>query len=138
MRQSVTSIAQGMVLTAKQSKHIAESIGKPYPTMMRELNPYDHSAKLGAETLLEIMKVTNNVEALQYMAHELGYSLSPDTNASLELSSMANMAGMAPTMTSELAAQAPPSAPAVSPINSTPIVAGMADIASMMPSLQKS
>lgn len=92
MRQSVTSIAQGMVLTAKQSKHIAESIGKPYPTMMRELNPYDHSAKLGAETLLDIMKVTHNIEALQYMAHELGYSLTPDTNTEISLSSVEGMA----------------------------------------------
>lgn len=78
MRETVTSIAQNMVLTAKQSKRIADSIGKPYPTMMRELNPYDHNAKLGAETLLEIMRVTQNVDALQFMAQELGYSLSSD------------------------------------------------------------
>ncbi|MFI3272908.1 MAG: phage regulatory CII family protein [Pseudomonadota bacterium] len=91
MRQSVTSIAQGMVLTAKQSKHIAESIGKPYPTMMRELNPYDHSAKLGAETLLDIMKVTHNIDALQYMAHELGYSLTPDADAEVTLSNVEAM-----------------------------------------------
>lgn len=77
MRQTVTSIAQSMVLTAKQSKRIAESIGKPYPTMMRELNPYDQSAKLGAETLLEIMRVTRNVAALEFMARELGYKIAP-------------------------------------------------------------
>lgn len=77
MRQSITSITQSMVLGARQSKKIAECIGKPYPTMMRELNPFDHSAKLGAETLLEIMKVTRNVAALEYMARELGYMVTP-------------------------------------------------------------
>ncbi|MFV0422287.1 phage regulatory CII family protein [Oleidesulfovibrio sp.] len=77
MQDSVTRITQSMVLNAKQSKWVAERIGKPYPTMMRELNPYDQSAKLGADTLLEIMKVTNNISALEYMAAELGYKLTP-------------------------------------------------------------
>lgn len=77
MNDSVTRITQAMVLNAKQSKWVAERIGKPYPTMMRELNPYDQSAKLGADTLLEIMRVTKNISALEYMAEELGYKLSP-------------------------------------------------------------
>jgi hypothetical protein len=77
MSDSVTRITQAMVLNAKQSKWVAERIGKPYPTMMRELNPYDQSAKLGADTLLEIMRVTKNISALEYMADELGYKLSP-------------------------------------------------------------
>lgn len=77
MRQSVTSVTQAMVLGARQSKKIAERIGKPYPTMMRELNPFDQSAKLGVETLLEIMRVTRNVDALEYMARELGYKVTP-------------------------------------------------------------
>lgn len=80
MQDSVTRITQSMVLNAKQSKWVAERIGKPYPTMMRELNPYDQSAKLGADTLLEIMKVTNNISALEYMAAELGYQLTPGSS----------------------------------------------------------
>jgi hypothetical protein len=42
---------------------------------MREINPFDASAKLGAETLLEIMKVTHDIRPLQYMASEMGYAL---------------------------------------------------------------
>ncbi len=77
MRRSVTSITQSAVLGARRSKWVAQQIGKPYPTMMRELNPHDHSAKLGADTLLEIMRVTRDVAALEYMAHEMGYQLTP-------------------------------------------------------------
>ncbi len=77
MRETVTRVTQSMVLGARQSKWVAEQIGKPYPTMMRELNPYDQSAKLGADTLLEIMRVTRDISALEFMAKELGYQLSP-------------------------------------------------------------
>lgn len=77
MRNSVTSITQNAILGARRSKWVAQQIGKPYPTMMRELNPHDHSAKLGADTLLEIMRVTHDIAALEYMAHELGYHLLP-------------------------------------------------------------
>lgn len=55
----------------------AKAINKPYPTLMRELNANEGSAKLGAVTLLDLMKHTQNVEALQYMAEELGYTLTP-------------------------------------------------------------
>lgn len=58
-------------------KELAEKIGKPYPTLLRELNPYDKGAKLGVETLLEIMKVTGNIAPLVYMAEEMGYELAP-------------------------------------------------------------
>lgn len=77
MRKNVTSITQNAVLGARRSKWVAQQIGKPYPTMMRELNPHDHSAKLGADTLLEIMRVTRDVAALEYMASEMGYQLTP-------------------------------------------------------------
>ena len=77
MRETVTRVTQNMVLGARQSKWVAEQIGKPYPTMMRELNPYDQSAKLGADTLLDIMRATNDITALEFMAKELGYELSP-------------------------------------------------------------
>ncbi len=80
MQDSVTRVTQALVLKAKQSKQVAESIGKPYPTMMRELNPYDQSAKLGADTLLDIMRVTKDISALEYMAAELGYMISPNSS----------------------------------------------------------
>ena len=59
------------------AKAIAQSIGKPYSTLLREVNPYDAGAKLGAETLLNLMKITGNVEPLQHMAQEMGFRLEP-------------------------------------------------------------
>ena len=44
---------------------------------MRECNPYDKGAKLGAMTLFEIMNFTKNVEPLRAMAHLMGYELTP-------------------------------------------------------------
>lgn len=57
------------------AKNIAAAVGKPYSTLLREVNPYDEGAKLGAETLLHIMKVTGNTEPLECLAKELGYVL---------------------------------------------------------------
>ena len=39
------------------------------------MNPYDTGAKLGAETLLQIMLQTGDTKPLEYMAGKLGYSL---------------------------------------------------------------
>ena len=51
----------------------AKSIGKPYSTLLREVNPYDTGAKLGAETLLQIMTQTGDLKPLEFMASSLGY-----------------------------------------------------------------
>ncbi len=76
--KTVTRIAQEVVLESRLSaREIAARLNKPYPTLMRELNPYDTGAKLGVETLMEILRVTRNVEVLRYMAKELGYRLEP-------------------------------------------------------------
>jgi hypothetical protein len=73
---SITKVAQSIVLDGdKPAKVLAREIDKPYSTLLRELNPYDSSAKLGVETLFEIMKRTGNVEPLQEMAKALGYML---------------------------------------------------------------
>lgn len=65
-----------MVLEAPQSaRDIAQAVGKPYSTLFREVNPYDTGAKLGVETLLELMRVTGNLAPLRYMAQELGCTL---------------------------------------------------------------
>ena len=58
-------------------KAIAQAVGKPYSTLLREVNPYDTGAKLGAETLMHIMKTTGNVTPLEKMALEMGYRLEP-------------------------------------------------------------
>jgi len=74
--KNVTKVVQDCILDSGiQAKVVAERIKKPYSTLMREINPFDTSAKLGAETLLEIMKVTADIRPLQFMAQEMGYSL---------------------------------------------------------------
>ena len=59
------------------AKDLAKSIGKPYSTLLREVNPYDTGAKLGAETPLQIMTQTGDLKPLEFMASSLGYELAP-------------------------------------------------------------
>ena len=63
------------------AKEIAKAIRKPYSTLLRESNPTDICAKLGAETLFGVMQATGEVEPLRWMAQELGYALVPRTEA---------------------------------------------------------
>jgi len=77
-QENITKITQEIVLEgAKPAKVVAETIGKPYSTLLREINPYDAGAKIGVETLLQIMKVTQNASPLDFMAREMGYTLVP-------------------------------------------------------------
>ncbi len=74
--KNVTKVVQDCILDSGiQAKIVAEKIKKPYSTLMREINPFDVSAKLGAETLLEIMKVTHDIRPLKFMASEMGLTL---------------------------------------------------------------
>ena len=57
------------------ARAIARAVGKPYSTLLREVNPYDGGAKLGAETLMSIIKTTGDVTPLEKMASEMGYRL---------------------------------------------------------------
>ena len=78
--KNVTKVVQDCILDSGiQAKVVAEKIQKPYSTLMREINPFDVSAKLGAETLLEIMKVTHDIRPLKFMATEMGLSLNEGT-----------------------------------------------------------
>ena len=75
-QKTVTKVVQDCILDSGiQAKVVAQKINKPYSTLMREINPFDASAKLGAETLMEIMKVTSDIRPLKYMATEMGYTL---------------------------------------------------------------
>jgi hypothetical protein len=79
--QGVTKIVQDTVLEGVMpAKVVAARIGKPYSTLLREINPFDEGAKIGAETMLEIMKVTGDVRALEHIASELGLKLVPKGN----------------------------------------------------------
>lgn len=76
--KSLISTMQSVVLESDMSaREIAEKIGKPYPTLLRELNPYDQRAKLGMDTFFDIVRATGNVEPLRRIAEELGYRLTP-------------------------------------------------------------
>mgnify|MGYP001380085392 CR=1 FL=1 len=78
INRNVIKVVQDTVLEGPlPAKVVAQEIGKPYSTLLRELNPFDENAKLGVETLIKIMKVTRSVEPLRYMAEELGYTLAP-------------------------------------------------------------
>ena len=78
MYDKLLIVAQETVFQNQYSAYkIAEAIDKKYSTLMRECNPYDKLAKLGAVTLFQIMFFTKNVAPLRYMAHCLGYKLIP-------------------------------------------------------------
>lgn len=59
------------------ARSIAIAVGKPYQTLMREINPDDLGAKLGVETFMAIIEATGNSTPLSVMVQELGYRLVP-------------------------------------------------------------
>lgn len=76
--KNLTKKMQDIVLEGRiPAKEVCREIKKPYSTLLRELNPFDSHAKLGAETMFEICKATHNVAILEFMARELGYTLMP-------------------------------------------------------------
>eukprot|EP00828_Plagiopyla_frontata_P026439 TRINITY_DN34601_c0_g1_i1.p3 TRINITY_DN34601_c0_g1~~TRINITY_DN34601_c0_g1_i1.p3 ORF type:complete len:110 (+),score=24.96 TRINITY_DN34601_c0_g1_i1:288-617(+) len=76
--KNLTKKMQDVVLEGHvAAKDVCREIKKPYSTLLRELNPFDTHAKLGAETMFEIVKATHNVSVLEFMARELGYTLMP-------------------------------------------------------------
>ncbi|WP_018125677.1 phage regulatory CII family protein [Desulfovibrio oxyclinae] len=76
--KNLTKKMQDVVLDGQiAAKEVCRKINKPYSTLLRELNPFDTHAKLGAETMFDIIRVTRNVAVLEFMARELGYSLKP-------------------------------------------------------------
>lgn len=58
-------------------REIAAAVGKPYSTLLREVNLYDSGAKLGVETMFKIIQHTGNMKPLEYMAEQLGFRLIP-------------------------------------------------------------
>ncbi len=78
MRSDLVKIVHSVVLDSHiPAKALAKEVGKPYSTLLREINPYDAGAKLGVETLLLIMRCTGNTKPLEFMAEQLGYELVP-------------------------------------------------------------
>ncbi|MDL2307519.1 amino acid-binding protein [Desulfovibrio sp. OttesenSCG-928-C06] len=82
MSTELVKILHELVLENRiPAKALAKEIGKPYSTLLREINPYDNGAKLGVETLLQLMKATSSVAPLEYMADQMGYALAAKTQS---------------------------------------------------------
>lgn len=78
MTNSLTRAIQDIVLeNNKPAKQIAQEVGKPYPTLLREINPFDSGAKVGVETLVPLMRATNSVTPLEILAEEVGCVVAP-------------------------------------------------------------
>ncbi|ACS78167.1 phage regulatory CII family protein [Maridesulfovibrio salexigens] len=76
MSEKVEKAIQDLVMNGPVPlEELAERLGKTPKTLAREVNPDDKKAKLGAETLVEIMRITGGVEPLRLMAEELDLTL---------------------------------------------------------------
>lgn len=76
MSDKIDKAIQNLVLNGPVPlEELARQLGKTPKTLMREVDPEDKKAKLGAETLVEIMRITGGVEPLRLMAEELDYSI---------------------------------------------------------------
>lgn len=73
----IASVHTSVLNSEITAKALADDIGKSYSTLMREINPRDDGAKLGAETLQEIMRHTRDITPLRLMAESLGYTVKP-------------------------------------------------------------
>ncbi len=80
--KSVTKLVQDVVLDGPmEAREICAKIGKPYSTLLREINPFDLRAKLGIETFMDIIRVTGNSEPLKFLARELDFTLMPSSKS---------------------------------------------------------
>ena len=78
------SVQECVFDSGKSIKVLAKEVRKPYSTFLREINPYDPGAKLGAETLLKLMLVTRDPRPLRFMAGLMGYRLVRDETISAQ------------------------------------------------------
>lgn len=78
MISEFSQMVHGMVLECPISaRELAKGVGKPYSTLLREINPYDTGAKLGVETYFQLIEKTGDLSSLEYMLHRLGFCLAP-------------------------------------------------------------
>lgn len=71
----LVNILHDMIADERKGRDVAARIGKRYSTLMREINPYDPSAKCGAETMLALMEATGDIRPLAFIAEKMGYVL---------------------------------------------------------------
>lgn len=73
MDKTIYGVIRTMLEEAqKTAKDVAQEIGKPYSTLMRELNEQDPSAKLGVEFLLPLMQACQSILPLRFLAARMG------------------------------------------------------------------
>ena len=78
MAEELSKLIHAMILDSPVPvKVLAKRIGKPYSTLLREVNPYDEGAKLGVETFVQIVKATGNTSPIEFIARELNLELVP-------------------------------------------------------------
>lgn len=76
MLEKIEKAIQQLVVNGPVSvEELAKILGKSPKTLLREVNPDDKKAKLGAETLVEIMRITGGIEPLKLMAEELDFTI---------------------------------------------------------------
>ncbi|CCO22916.1 phage regulatory CII family protein [Maridesulfovibrio hydrothermalis] len=72
MSEKIEKAIQDLVINGPMPvEDLAQKLDKSPKTLIREVNPDDKKAKLGAETLVEIMRITGGVDLLKLMAEEL-------------------------------------------------------------------
>lgn len=77
-QHELTRIIQQAVLTSSRpAREIAQEVGKPYPTLMREINPDDNGAKVGVDGLIPLMRATDSIQPLTHLANAMGFLLVP-------------------------------------------------------------
>ena len=86
MAINLTKEMQDLILEgAVPAKAVAQEIGKPYPTLMREVNIYDNGAKLGVDTFVEILQATRCTDPLRKLANEMGFDLVPLASVAFDI-----------------------------------------------------
>jgi hypothetical protein len=77
---TIKSLRVAVVIDSfSRSFQLARKLGKSPERLRREVDPYDARAKLDVETLLKLMKITQDVRPLEYMARCLGKKIIPRT-----------------------------------------------------------
>lgn len=72
MDTELLQVIQTMVLESPLSAtELSRKLKKPYSTLMRELNPNDKKAKLGVETLFDLIILCGDDAPLRYMQEML-------------------------------------------------------------------
>ena len=80
----VQDVAKESLVEAVKNMQKFYHLGKKYPTLLRELNPTDNGAKLGATELFLLMHYFDDVRPLEDLADRLGYKLVRAEDASTD------------------------------------------------------